>query len=140
MAGGFWAGSAFLLYLSTIFLRHASVVPADLWFVLIFVLVAAFSAGLGVRAWRSRHTPFTVERNGRVSYGENELCAPKTVQSVRIGPSRAGEAGDCEVYMELRDGKLVAIPSQYFGSYKDSTEARPFADAIARILGVPVTE
>jgi hypothetical protein len=135
MAGGFGAGSLFLLYLSTFFLRREV-----WWFTAFFLLPAGLSAGLGIRAWRTRRTPLTIETSGRVTYGEQELCAAGTVRAVRIAPSRAGEVCDCEVCLQLDAGKQVWIPSQYFAGFRSSEEARPFAEEIAKVLGVPVTE
>ena len=140
MVGGFGAGSAFLVYLSTLFFRRAGTVSANLWFGAIFLLVAAFSAGLGIRAWRTRRTPLNIERGGRVSYGERELCAAGTVRAVRIALSRGGEPNDCEVCLELDGGKLVPLPSQYFPGFNSSEHARPFAKALAESLGVQITE
>jgi hypothetical protein len=135
MIGAFGAGAAFLVYLSTIFFRSG-----NSWFGAIFILVACLPAGLGTRAWLTRRTPLKVEPGGRVSYGERELCAAGSVQSVRIVPSHSGESGDCEVRIELADGKLVSIPSQYFAVFKSVEHARPFAGELAKALGVPVKE
>ena len=93
MAGGFGAGSAFLVYLSTGFFRRTDTAFLGA----IFLLVAVYSAGLGIRAWRTRRTPLLIERGGRVTYGERELCAAGTVRAVRITPSRSGEAKLYEV-------------------------------------------
>src|SRR5579862_9557014 len=136
MVGGFGAGSAFLVYLSTLFFRRTETVI----FGALFLLVAALPAGLGVRAWRTRRTSLNIERGGRVSYGERELCAAGTVRGVRIAPARRGEAIECEVYLELDAGKLVPIPSQYFPGFTSSKHARPFAKELAQALGVQVTE
>jgi len=140
MVGGFGGGSAFLIYLSTLFFRRTGAESANLWFGALFLLVAAFSAGLGIRAWRTRRTPLNIERGGRVSYGERELCAAGTVRSVRIALSRGGEPNDCEVCLELDAGKLVSLPSQYFPGFNSSEHARPFAKELAEALGVQVTE
>src|ERR1700720_4638322 len=74
--GGFGAGSAFLVYLSTLFFHRTGAESGTLWFGAIFLLVAAFSAGLGIRAWRTRSTSLTIEPGGHVRYGEQELCLP----------------------------------------------------------------
>jgi hypothetical protein len=140
MVGAFGAGSAFLVYLSTLFFRHSGTTSANLWLGAIFLLVAALPAGLATRAWRTRRTPLNIEFGGRVSYGERELCAAGTVRAVRIAPSRGGEANDCEVCLELAGGKLVSMPSQYFGTFRGREHARPFAAEIAAALGVQVTE
>jgi hypothetical protein len=140
MIGAFGAGSAFLLYLSSLFLRHAGASSANLWLGAILLLVASLSAGLGIRAWRTRRTTLNIEFSGRVSYGERELCAAGSVQAVRIGPSRGGEAGDCAVCMELAEGKLVSVPSQCFSGIKAREHARAFAAELAEALGVRVME
>lgn len=140
MVGSFGAGSAFLVYLSTLFFRRLGAASANLWLGSIFVLVAGLSAGLGIRAWRTRRTPLNIEFDGRLSYGERELCAAGTVRGVRIAASRSGEANDCEVCLEVAGGKLVSVPSQYFGGFKERKDARPFAAKLAEALGVQVTE
>src|SRR5579863_3442150 len=131
MTAAFGAGSVFMVFLATRFFRSAN--P---WFGAIFLLVAAFSATLGIRAWRARRTPLKIEPGGRVSYGSRELCAAGTAKGVRIVASRSGEAGDCEVCIELLDGKLVSIPSQYFAVFSQREHALPFASALAKALGV----
>ena len=134
MPGLFGAGSAFLVYLSTLFFRRADTAI----FGALFLLVAVLPAGLGIRAWRTRRTPLTIEPGGRVSYGERELCAAGTVRAIRI--ARLGAwAIECEVCLELDGGKLVSIPSQYFAEFPASEHARPFAQELAEALGVPVT-
>jgi hypothetical protein len=139
MAGAFGAGSAFVVYLSTLFFRRGYSSPS-FWLGVIFLLVAGVPAGFGVRAWRTRRTPLSVESDGLVRYGETELCAAGSVRAVRIAPARRGEVGDREVYFELDGGELVSIPSMYFGSFKSSEHARPFAAKLAEALAVPVTE
>jgi hypothetical protein len=140
MVGMFGAGSLFILYLSTIFFRHAGEVSADLWIGAIFVLVAGLGATLAIRAWSTRRTPLNIECGGRVSYGERELCAAGSVRSVRIAASRGGERYDCEVALEVAGQELVYIPSQYFAVFGAREQARPFAAKLAEVLKVPVTE
>lgn len=135
MIGGFVAGSALYLYLSTYFIRSANPLIG------VTLLLAGVLIGtMAIRAWRTRNTPLNVENGGRVSYGEQTLCAPGTVRSVRIVPSLGGEVGDCEVRLELADGSQVAIPSQYFAGFRSRKHARPFAAEFAKALGVQVTE
>jgi hypothetical protein len=136
MAGGFGAGSALLIYLSTVFFRRKNTVVLGA----IFLLVAVYSAGLGIRAWRTRRAPLRIERGGRVTYGKRELCVAGTVRAVRITPSRSGEAKLYEVCFEQNGGKLVSIPSQYFAAFHTAAQARPFAAELADALGIPVTE
>jgi hypothetical protein len=140
MVGGFGAGSAFLIYLSTIFFRRTGAASANLWCDdAILLLVAGLSAAVGIRAWPTRCTPLNIEFGGRVSYGERELCAAGTVRAARIAPSRGSEAGDCDVVLELAR-KMVSIPSQYFAVFNARAHARPFAAKLAEALGVKVTE
>ena len=139
MVGMFAAGCVFMLYLSSIFLLHAGSVSADLVIGAIFVLVAGYSASLAAHAWRTRATPLSVESNGRVSYGERELCPAGSVRSVRIATSRR-EAYDCEVALEVAGGELVYVPSQYFATFGTREQARQFAAKLAQVMEVPVTE
>ena len=135
MIGGFVAGSVLYLYLSTYFIRSANpLMGATL------LLAGVLIGAMAIRAWRTRNTPLNVENGGRVSYGEQTLCAAGTVRSVRIVPSFGGEPGDCEVRLELADGSQVAIPSQYFAGFRSRKHARPFAAEFAKALGVQVTE
>jgi hypothetical protein len=127
---------AYLVYLSTLFFRRTDTA----FFGAIFLLVAALPACLGIRAWRTRRTPLSIEREGRVTYGEREICAAGTVRVVRIAPSRGGAANDCEVCLELDEEILVSIPSQYFAYFRMAAQARPFATELAAALGVQVTE
>ena len=139
MTFGFAAGSALMFYLSSLVFRNEMTLPANL-FGPILLLVGSIFAAWAIRAWRTRRTPLTVESGGRVSYGDHELCAPGTVRSVRIVEARGGEAGDCEVVIELADERIVFIPSQYFGTFRSREHARPFAANLAEALSVPVTE
>ena len=106
----------------------------------ILLLTGSIFAAWAIRAWRTRRTPLTVKSGGRVSYGDHELCAPSTVRSVRIVEARGGEAGDCDVVIELADERMVPIPSRYFGAFRSREHARPFAAKLAEALSVPVTE
>jgi hypothetical protein len=138
MVTGFGAGSAFCAYLAVSFLRKAGD-TVGVAFGCIFLFAAGLIFGLGVWAFRTRRTPLTVERDGRVCYGARELCAAGTVRSVRIAPSLGGEAGDCEVCLELDGGKLASVPSQYFAGFGSKDQARPFAESLASALAVGVT-
>ena len=134
----FIGGSLFMVYLSTIFFRELRVSAANLWIGGIFLAVAAFSASLAVRAWRSRRTPLIVAAGGRVSYGDRELCAAGTVEAVQIVEERSGEGG-CEVGFEAA-GKTVFVPSQYFAHFGAREHARPLAILLANTLNVHVKE
>ena len=135
MVVGFVAGSALYLYLSIYFFRHPQMLFGP-----ILLLAGCLIAAMAIRAWRTRATPLKIESGGRVSYGEQELCAAGTVRSVRIVPSIGGEAGECDVQLEQVDGKLVAIQSQYFAGFGSYARARPFAAELAKVLKVQVTE
>jgi uncharacterized protein (DUF779 family) len=135
------AVGAFMVYLSTLFFRHAveAALPTTL-FGPALLLGGCLLAVSGIRAWRARHTPLSVETGGRVCYGEQELCAAGTVRSVQIVESHGGEPGDSEVVLEVADGNPVYIPSQYFAGFKSRKQARPFAAKLAEVLAVPMTE
>jgi hypothetical protein len=110
------------------------------FFRIVFLLAAALLAGGIVWALATRRTPLTVERTGRVSHGERELCAAGTVRGVRIADARTGDSGDCEVCLELGEGKLVYLPSSsfYFGSFPRRDGAHEFGRELAAVLGVEV--
>jgi hypothetical protein len=141
MVGAFGLGCAFLLYSSTSFLRawFVSGDSGSLWFGSVLLLAAALIGGLGIWAWRTRRTPLVIEREGRVRYGEKELCPAGAVRAIRIAPPRSAEANQCEVYLELDTGTLVSIPSQYFPGFQSPEDARPFANELAEALKVTVT-
>jgi hypothetical protein len=135
MVGCLAFGSALFVFLAIVY--------AGIWFVSVFsFLFAGLLAGIAVWAWWTRDTALIVEPGGRVCYGERELCAAGTVRAVRVAESPTGEAGDCEVYLELNGGKLVSLslPSPYFGVSKTRERAHAFADQLARVLHVGVTE
>ena len=135
MLAGFGAGAATFLCLSIYFFRNPQMLFGP-----ILLLAGCLIAAMAIRAWRTRSTPLKIESGGRVSYGEQELCAAGTVRCVRIAPSVGGEGGDCDLQLEQVDGKLVSIPSQYFARLRSYAHARPFAAEFAKALGVPVTE
>jgi hypothetical protein len=64
------------------------------------------------------------------------------VRAVRVAEAWTGEVGDCEVALELEEGKRVSLPlpSPYFVVPKTRERARAFAGQLARVLGVGVTE
>ena len=109
MVGMFAGGCLFMLYLSSIFFRRAGEVAAALVVGSVFVLVAGYSATLAISAWRTRRTPLSIESNGRVSYGEQELCAAGSVRSVRIAAPRR-EPYDCEVALEVAGTRVGLHP------------------------------
>jgi hypothetical protein len=132
----FAGGSAFMVYLSAIFLSRT----ANYRLAAIFLLAAMFAAALAVRARRTRAIGLSVEFSGRVSHGDQELCPAGGVRAVRIADSPGGEVGDCEVVLALAGGKVAAIPSPYFAGFKTREQARPFAAKLAEVLRVEVEE
>jgi hypothetical protein len=138
--GMFAAGSAFMVYLSILFLRHIADASAMVWIGVIFLLVAGYSAVLAMWSWRTRRTPLSIEAGGRVCYGNRELCAMGTVRAVRILDVRGGEAGECEIALELSESKLVYLPNPYFTRSAGREHARPLAAKLAELLRVQVTE
>ena len=135
MVAGFSAGAATFLCVSIYFFRHPQMLFGP-----ILLLAGCLIAAMAIRAWRTRRTPLNVEFGGRVSYGERELCAAGTVRAVRIVESVGGEPGDSEVVLEVAGGKMVSIPSRYFGGFKSREHARPFATKLAQALEVQVLE
>jgi hypothetical protein len=95
-----------------------------------------------VWAWWTRRTPLVVGPAGRVSFRGGDLCPAGTVRAVRVAGARTGESGDCEVCLELDEGKRVYLPSSslYFGSFKRRDDAYTFAAELATALNVGVTE
>ena len=85
MIGGFVAGSALYLYLSTYFIRSANTL-----FGVTLLLAGVLIAAMAIRAWRTRNTPLNVKNGGRVSYGEQELCAAEPFEA--CGSSRRSAA------------------------------------------------
>jgi hypothetical protein len=141
MVGMFSGGSLLMLYFSTIFFRHAAATSnPTLWIGVIFVLVAGFSALMAIHSWRIRRTPLTVDAQGRVTYGKQELCPAGSVRAVQIAESRRADANEYEVGLQLAEGRLVFIPSQYFPGFADRVQARPFAENLAEALKVEVVE
>lgn len=59
---------------------------------------------------------------------------------MRIAEARGGEPGDYEVGFELNGAKMVFLPSQFFAVFKSREHARAFAEKLAEVLAVPVTE
>jgi len=127
-----WAGGI------TLFVWWASLTETPLR--IAFLLLAALLAGGIALALTTRRTPLTVERTGRVTHGDRELCAAGTVRAVRVADARRGESGDCEVCLELDGGRLVFLPpsSMYFGSFKTREDAFAFAGELVAALGVEV--
>jgi hypothetical protein len=133
LVGCLAAGIAFLVCLA--------IQTESLFRVVLFVVAFLLAGGVVWALWTSR-TPLTIEPGGRVCYGAREWCAAGAVRAVRIAGARGGEWGDCEVCLELDDGKLLYLPSAsfYFGSFKAREHAHSFAEELARALHVPVTE
>jgi hypothetical protein len=135
--GLFAAGGAFMVYLSTIFFRPAS---STVWIGFCLLAVAAYSVGLAIWTWRRRHTPLSVDPDGRVSYGRRVLAASGSVRGVRLREARGGDAGECEISLELAGGRAVLLPNPYFARYATRGQARPLAAKLAEALGVSVMD
>ena len=136
-AGG---SSTVFIYVAVYFFRRANDASANVWIGAIFLLAAVIFVVAGVWAWGTRRTPLTVERDGRVCYGKRQWCAAGMVRSVRIASARSGESGDCQVYLEVDGSELLSLPSLWFGSVRERAHARPLAEALAKALGVGITE
>jgi len=59
---------------------------------------------------------------------------------VRIGEARGGDAGECEISLELAGGKVVFLPQPYFARFSARQQARSLAAKLAEALRVQVTE
>jgi hypothetical protein len=92
------------------------------------------------RYWRTRGTALVVESDGRVSYGQRELCPAASVRTVRVEPDPRGERGDCRVVLESIDGRSMELPLPYFGAISQREPARLLAGELARALRVEVVE
>src|SRR5262245_15648726 len=79
---------------------------------------------VGVWGWRLRATPLVVEDCGRVRYGEQELCPPKSVESVRIAPDPTSDGDGHKVSFGLTNGESVALPAPYFQSFVTREQAQ----------------
>jgi hypothetical protein len=110
------------------------------WIGFCLLAVAAYSVGLAIWTWRRRHTPLSVDPDGRVSYGRRELAAPGSVRGVRLREARGGDAGECEISLELAGGRAVLLPNPYFARYSTRGQARPLAAKLAEALGVSVMD
>jgi hypothetical protein len=132
---GFFMGagmSAFLVYLAWSIWRKG---PSDEagWFGAAIFLMAVLVAALATWRWRTGRTPLTVERSGRVCYGEKELCSAAQVRYVRLALSPGGE-GAYDVCLDLGGSRLV-VPGYAYGSREN---ALAFAQELAGELRVPV--
>src|SRR5688572_28792817 len=130
---GLGAGmSALLIYLAWKFWRNGQSEETD-WFAGIMLLIAMFVAALATwRLWAGR-TPLIIERSGRVSYSEKELCAAGQVRTVRLIAS--GGEDEYDVCLELEGGARVVVPGFAYGPRES---ALAFAQEVGTELGVPV--
>jgi hypothetical protein len=108
--------------------------------VVLLVIAGLLAAGIVWALWTQR-TPLTIGPAGRVSFRDRELCPAGTVRAVRVTDARRGESGDCEVCLELNEGRRVYLPSSSicFVSFKRD-EAYAFAGELAAALGVAVRD
>ena len=103
----------------------------------VFVVQLVFHA---VSGWRLRDTPLVVEPDGRVRYGDRELCPAGSVTAVRVVPDPLSEADGHKVALQTDTGAAVGLPPPYFDSFLTQAHARRFADQFAAGLGVPVVD
>ena len=102
--------------------------------------VAALSVWHTNRAWQTRTIPLIVQSNGRVSYGDKEVCAVDRVRTVRVMPDPDSETDSYTIRLELADGQLIKLPGFFFGDWSDQQSARLFADELAKALQVVVSQ
>jgi|SRR5262245_27488523 len=136
----FASGGVLLLYLAGRFLVHPGLHFTTVVFGVVLVGVAALLFWQSLRYWRLRQIPLVVESNGRVSYGERELCPADSVRFVRIHPDPQAEHGDCKVVIEVAEGPLVSLPQPYFGAISHREPARLLAAELARALRVEMVD
>jgi hypothetical protein len=86
--------------------------------------------------WRTGRTPLTIERSGRICFGEKELCPAGEVRTVRLVRAPGGDDG-YDVCFELNDGTRKVLPGFAYGSREN---ALAFAREVARELHVNVEE
>jgi hypothetical protein len=127
--------SAFLVYVAWTFLREERQ-DNTLWLGALILLLAAFVAGLSLWRWRTGRTPLTVERSGRICYGEKVICSPGVVRSIRVVEHPHGE-GAYDVMLDLHEGTRLEVPGFAYGS-RDNAIA--FAQELAAELHVTVVE
>jgi hypothetical protein len=92
----------------------------------------------GVSGWRLRDTPLVVDPDGRLRYGDRELCPAGSVVAVRVVPDPLSEGDGHKVALEADTGAAVPLPPPYFDAFVTQAHARRFADRLAAALGVPV--
>jgi hypothetical protein len=136
----FTFGGAFCLYLAGMFIAHAGERIEFLGIGAVPLGVAVLLFWQAVRYWRLRRMSLVIENNGRVSYGEQELCPAASVRAVRILPDPAAEHGDCRLFIELAEGPLVPLPLPYLGAISHREPARLLGRELARALRVELVE
>jgi len=107
-----------------------------IWLGVVVLLIAALAAVLAVWKLRTGRTPLTVERSGRVSYGEKELCSAGQVQSVRLVAAPSGD-GAYDVCLDLEGGTCKEVPGFAYGPREN---ALAFARELAAELRVPFVD
>jgi hypothetical protein len=103
-----------------------------------FLLAAVVLGLLAYWGWRTRRAALVIGREGTVFYAGACLCVAGQVKAVAVVPSPGGEVGDCEVVLEVKGGRRVGIPSQYFSGFASQQQAMPFAEQLAGALVVGV--
>jgi hypothetical protein len=94
----------------------------------------------GVSGWRRRNVPLVIEPDGRVRYGDEELCPAGSVAAVRVVPDPLSEGDGHKVKLDLTTGVSVELPGPYFDYFLTRDLARRFADELATPLGVDVVD
>jgi hypothetical protein len=135
----FASGAGLVLFMATPFLSSRGGLPGRA-FGLLFVLGAGMLAWGAWRYWRLRRVPLSVEKSGRITYGEQELCPARSVRSVQIIPDPQAEHGDCKLVLECADASRLELPGPFFGSVSDRDSARVLGRELAEALRVDVVE
>lgn len=97
-------------------------------------LVAAGAFWQAMRARRLQHIPLIIDKDGRVSYGDRELCPAESVQAIQLKRVPSGEDYSYKVSLLLAEGAEVELPSPYFTSFFYRQQARSFAERLAAAL------
>lgn len=81
-----------------------------------------------------------IDSDGRVSYGNRELCPSESVQTIQLKRVPSGEDWSYKVSLLLAGGAEVELPSPYFTSFFYREQARSFAERLATALQVKLLE
>jgi hypothetical protein len=106
----------------------------------LLALVAAVHSWQAVRARRLEEVPLVIENDGRVCYGERELCPTASVQAVQLKRVPSGEHYNYNVSVVLTAGGEVKLPSPHFTGFLYPEPACWFAVQLAKALQVDLVE